>query len=130
MRKCEDQSFQGPKERRWAPAAVPFTGADEVGLIGSPGRWDSFLDRSGRHREMRRRGPTGGARRTAIVHRSRDSVYPRELAEGGKMILAQRTRKARRSSRCPLCRGPVLIGQYIARLGLTWVHSTCAVARM
>jgi hypothetical protein len=46
------------------------------------------------------------------------------------MILANRTRKARHSSRCPLCRGPVNIGQYIARLGLTWVHTTCAVARM
>jgi hypothetical protein len=46
------------------------------------------------------------------------------------MILAQRTRKARRSSWCPLCRGPVRIGQYIARLGLTWVHTTCVVARM
>jgi hypothetical protein len=46
------------------------------------------------------------------------------------MILAHRTRKARRNSRCALCRGPVSIGQYIARLGLTWVHTTCAVARM
>lgn len=46
------------------------------------------------------------------------------------MILARRTRKARRSSWCPLCRAPVLIGQYIARLGLTWVHTKCAVARM
>jgi hypothetical protein len=46
------------------------------------------------------------------------------------MILADRARKARRSSWCPLCCGPVRIGQYIARLGLTWVHTTCAVARM
>ena len=46
------------------------------------------------------------------------------------MILAQRARKARRYGWCPLCRTPVLIGQYIARLGLTWVHTKCAVARM
>ena len=46
------------------------------------------------------------------------------------MILANRTRKARRNGSCPLCRAPVHIGQNIARLGLTWVHTICAVARM
>ena len=46
------------------------------------------------------------------------------------MILARRTRKARHNGRCPLCQSPVRIGQYIALLGLTWVHTTCAVARM
>jgi hypothetical protein len=46
------------------------------------------------------------------------------------MILAQRVRKARRTSLCALCQSPVLIGQYIARLGLTWVHTKCAAARM
>lgn len=46
------------------------------------------------------------------------------------MILAHRTRKARRNSTCPLCRGAVRIGQPIAMLGRTWVHTTCAVARM
>lgn len=46
------------------------------------------------------------------------------------MILAHRTRKARRGGACPLCRGPVRIGQHIAKLGLTWVHIACAVARM
>ena len=46
------------------------------------------------------------------------------------MIRASRTRKARRSGTCPLCRGPVRIGQSIAMLDLTWVHTTCATARM
>jgi hypothetical protein len=46
------------------------------------------------------------------------------------MILARRTRKARRTSRCNLCRGRVLIGQHIAQLGLTWVHTACAISRM
>jgi hypothetical protein len=45
------------------------------------------------------------------------------------MILATRGRKARRTGRCPLCGGPVFIGQYICRLGLTWVHTKCAIAR-
>jgi hypothetical protein len=51
-------------------------------------------------------------------------------AKGRRIVLADRARKARRSSRCPLCRGPIRIGQYIARLGLTWVHTICAAARM
>jgi hypothetical protein len=46
------------------------------------------------------------------------------------MITASRARKARRAGRCPLCRGPVLIGQRIARLGLSWVHARCAIARI
>ena len=46
------------------------------------------------------------------------------------MILTDRARKARRNGSCPLCRGPVLVGQRIGRLGLTWVHIRCAVARM
>jgi hypothetical protein len=50
--------------------------------------------------------------------------------EGRRMILATRSRKARRHGRCPLCRGPVHIGQYIARIGLAWVHNTCAASRV
>lgn len=46
------------------------------------------------------------------------------------MILASRTRKARRNGRCPLCQGPVTIGQQIAQLGKTWVHTTCAAERI
>lgn len=50
--------------------------------------------------------------------------------EGRPMTLAHRTRTARRNGACPLCRAPVRIGQQIAMLGRTWVHTTCAVARM
>jgi hypothetical protein len=45
------------------------------------------------------------------------------------MIRADRVRKARRTTRCPLCGGPIFTGRQIARLGKTWVHSTCAAAR-
>lgn len=43
------------------------------------------------------------------------------------MILASRSKKARRNGRCNLCRGAVTIGQSIALLGRTWVHTSCAV---
>jgi hypothetical protein len=46
------------------------------------------------------------------------------------MILATRTKKARRNSRCPLCQGPVWRGQQISLLGKTWTHSTCAADRI
>jgi hypothetical protein len=46
------------------------------------------------------------------------------------MILAHRARKARHDSACLLCHGPVRVGQYIACLGVIWVHTRCAVARM
>lgn len=46
------------------------------------------------------------------------------------MILARRAMKARKNSRCPLCRGPVTIGQHLVQLGKTWVHTTCAVERI
>lgn len=45
------------------------------------------------------------------------------------MIHATRTRKARRNSPCPLCQARITVGQQIAQLGKTWVHSTCAAAR-
>lgn len=46
------------------------------------------------------------------------------------MILASRTKRARRNGRCPLCRGPVWRGQQIALLGRTWAHSSCAADRI
>lgn len=45
------------------------------------------------------------------------------------MILADRAMKARRTTRCNLCGGPIFVGRMIARLGRTWVHSTCAADR-
>jgi hypothetical protein len=46
------------------------------------------------------------------------------------MILATRTKKARRNSRCSLCQQPVSVGQRIALLGRTWVHSACVADRI
>ena len=44
-------------------------------------------------------------------------------------ILADRVMKARRQSACPICRGPVGIGQQIARLGPgSWVHAGCLIS--
>jgi hypothetical protein len=40
--------------------------------------------------------------------------------------LATRTRKARRPGTCPLCRGPIQVGQRIAKLGY-WVHAQCVI---
>jgi len=44
-----------------------------------------------------------------------------------RLALATRTMKARRSSTCPACRGPILTGQTIARLASppAWVHVRC-----
>ncbi len=44
-----------------------------------------------------------------------------------RLALATRTRKARRSSICPACRGAILAGQTIARLASppAWVHVRC-----
>ncbi len=51
-----------------------------------------------------------------------------------RLALATRTRKARRPSTCPACRGQVHIGQQIARLTHppAWVHVRCVpvVARV
>lgn len=45
-------------------------------------------------------------------------------------VLADRVMKARRQSTCPLCRGPVHIGNLIARLGPgLWVHAHCLANR-
>jgi len=46
------------------------------------------------------------------------------------MIRADRVRKARRTTRCNLCGGPIYVGRQIARLGKTWVHSQCAAQRI
>jgi hypothetical protein len=44
--------------------------------------------------------------------------------------LARRVRKARRRSTCPLCRGPVLVGQQIGLIPAGWAHvSPCIVER-
>lgn len=43
--------------------------------------------------------------------------------------LATRTMKARRTSTCPLCRGPVLVGQQIGKVGV-WAHVSCIIDRM
>ena len=42
---------------------------------------------------------------------------------------AVRVRKARTTSVCPLCRGPITIGQQIAAASWTrWAHSACVIA--
>jgi hypothetical protein len=47
-----------------------------------------------------------------------------------RLALATRTRKARRPSICPACRGPILDGMTIARLTRppAWVHVPCVPA--
>jgi hypothetical protein len=44
-------------------------------------------------------------------------------------VLATNVRKARFQSTCPTCRGPVLVGQQIARCsGGLWQHASCYLA--
>lgn len=43
------------------------------------------------------------------------------------LLLATRTRKARRAGRCVLCAGPVATGQRIGLLLRGWAHVTCIV---
>jgi hypothetical protein len=47
-----------------------------------------------------------------------------------RLALAVRVMKARRTSTCPSCRGPVLVGQRIARLTdpAGWIHLACVPA--
>ncbi len=47
-----------------------------------------------------------------------------------RLALATRTKRARRTSTCPLCRGPILIGMTIARLISPpgWCHVRCVPA--
>lgn len=44
------------------------------------------------------------------------------------LLLASRTRKARRNSACVLCGAPVTIGQRIGLLLTGWAHVTCIVS--
>lgn len=44
------------------------------------------------------------------------------------VILARRTRKARRNSVCPSCSTPITVGQSIALVDQTWSHTRCVVA--
>lgn len=41
-------------------------------------------------------------------------------------LLADRVMKARRESTCPSCRGPIRVGQLIARCGV-WMHAACLI---
>jgi hypothetical protein len=52
------------------------------------------------------------------------------IVTGDRLALATRTMKARRSSTCTICRGPVTAGQAIARLTspAAWVHVRCVPA--
>jgi hypothetical protein len=44
-------------------------------------------------------------------------------------VLADRVMKARRESTCPACRGPVRVGNPIARCpGRQWLHLSCYIA--
>jgi hypothetical protein len=47
-----------------------------------------------------------------------------------RLALAVRTMKARRTSTCPSCRGPILTGQRIAKLTspAAWIHLSCVPA--
>jgi hypothetical protein len=43
------------------------------------------------------------------------------------MIAVTRVMKARRGSTCPLCKGPIRVGQLIAKCGV-WAHARCAIS--
>ena len=45
-----------------------------------------------------------------------------------RLALATRVMKARRASTCPVCRGPILVGQQIAKCG-TWQHIEHVIER-
>jgi hypothetical protein len=44
----------------------------------------------------------------------------------GHLTLATRVMKARRETTCPLCRGPIKVGQLIAKCGV-WAHAQCVI---
>jgi hypothetical protein len=43
-------------------------------------------------------------------------------------MLASRVMKARRESTCPICRGPIRVGDSIAKT-VKWAHTGCTIAR-
>ena len=47
---------------------------------------------------------------------------------GTQTVLASRVMKARRESMCPECKGPVRVGELIARCGY-WMHVACLIER-
>jgi hypothetical protein len=42
-------------------------------------------------------------------------------------LLASRVMKARRQSTCPICRGPIRVGDSIAKT-VKWAHTGCVIA--
>jgi hypothetical protein len=44
-------------------------------------------------------------------------------------VLASRVMKARHAGRCPVCRGPVRVGDQIARAGKVWQHVEHVIER-
>ena len=51
----------------------------------------------------------------------------RAQPEQASPLLASRVKKARRAGTCPLCRGPVRVGDSIA-LTVRWAHTGCVIA--
>lgn len=47
----------------------------------------------------------------------------------GRPLLASRVMKARRAGTCPLCRGPIRVGEQIAKT-VRWAHAGCVVAAL
>ena len=43
-------------------------------------------------------------------------------------LLASRVMKARRAGTCPICRGPIRVGDLIAKT-VKWAHAGCVIAR-
>lgn len=44
-------------------------------------------------------------------------------------LLASRVMKARRTGTCPICRGPIRVGEQIAKT-VKWAHAGCVVASL
>ncbi len=55
----------------------------------------------------------------------------RARGEGAPVVIASHARKARHRGRCPLCGGPIAVGQGICRVGRggTWLHVECFTRR-
>lgn len=43
--------------------------------------------------------------------------------------LADRVMRARWETTCPICRGPIRVGQQIGKVGY-WAHTSCIIDRM